>query len=454
VTLSGRLWLYGAAFPVLVLAAVLAVADGLYHYSLETSLDRALLAQAAVESVSLFDGPRNQPHLHMATSPLVDSVRPFAPQGVLFGPDGRQVMRYPPEPGEADEPLLLPRTPGAPPEVSTRERGGHPVRELTVSVASPDGAPYTLRLSASLAQLEASMLQFHLVAVGTVLVAALLLVAVQAWQGRRLRSRLHVLQAHLEAVRAQDLEQVLPEEAERDELSALREVLGAATLALRQTRAARERLLADAAHELRTPLTLMRTSLDLALRKERSSEELKAALRDTREEVVRLAALASRLLEAAAVEQAPLQRELVDLVPLLQPAVEAARPSAQERGVTLELDAPATLPARVHGASVRQALDNLLSNALKVAPHGSRVQVTLRALGGGARLSVSDEGPGIPPGEQEAVFEPFHRAPGAAPGTGLGLTIVRDIARKHGGRAWVEPTARGATVMFELAGDR
>jgi hypothetical protein len=96
VTLAIRLWLSGAALPLFVMAIVFLGADRMFHLALERSLDQALLAQAAVESVSLFDGPKREPHLHMASSPLVESVRPFAPEGVLFGPDGREVMRYPP----------------------------------------------------------------------------------------------------------------------------------------------------------------------------------------------------------------------------------------------------------------------------------------------------------------------------------------------------------------------
>ena len=84
--LATRFWLSGALLPALVLGGVLLGANRLFHLALERSLDQALLAQAAIESVSLFDGPDRRPHLHMATSPLIESVRPFAPRGVLIGP--------------------------------------------------------------------------------------------------------------------------------------------------------------------------------------------------------------------------------------------------------------------------------------------------------------------------------------------------------------------------------
>src|ERR1700712_4862814 len=118
--LSLRFWLYGALLPVLVTAAVLFGADHLFGLALARSLDQALLTQAAVESVSLFDGPGQKPHLHMATSPLVESVRAFAPEGVLFGPDGSEVMRYPPVVSARDaKEHSRPGVPGAPPALVT-----------------------------------------------------------------------------------------------------------------------------------------------------------------------------------------------------------------------------------------------------------------------------------------------------------------------------------------------
>ena len=155
-TLSTRLWLWGAVLPACVLGAVLFVADQVFHGALERSLDQALLAQAAIESVSLFDGPNNEPHLHMASSPLVDSVRPFAPEGILFGPDGEEVMRYPPPlEGEPVEHVSVTQV-GSTPLLSTVEHEGHRHRELVVGVKIPGGAQYALKISASLAPTDTS----------------------------------------------------------------------------------------------------------------------------------------------------------------------------------------------------------------------------------------------------------------------------------------------------------
>jgi signal transduction histidine kinase len=130
------------------------------------------------------------------------------------------------------------------------------------------------------------------------------------------------------------------------------------------------------------------------------------------------------------------------------------RPDAQERGLRISLDAPGPATIQGHADSLRQALDNLLSNAHKYAPKGTEVLVRVAREGSSWVLSVRDEGPGIPPAERAAVFEPFHRVPGSKPGAGLGLTIVHEVARLHGGRALISDIPRGAEVRIELpAGD-
>lgn len=442
-----RLWLWGAIVPATLLAVVLFVADTVFHAALERTLDQALLAQAAIESVSLFDGPRNEPHLHMASSPLVDSVRPFAPEGILFGPDGREVMRYPPplegEPEEQLQPTAVPATPS----LSTVDHEGHRHRALVVSVTSPAGTLYALKLSASLAQADASTKTFHLVALAATLATALLLVVVQGVQGRGLRRRLAALRAHLEAVHAGELERRLEPDVGRDEVSEVHQVLGEATERLQAVRDARERLLADAAHELRTPLSLMRTRLDLALRRERTPDELKTALAETRGEVVRLASLASRLLDTAAISRDEWSVEPVDVSQLVDEAVAVTRDAASARKVELRAVVAPGLTLRAHAIELRQVVDNLLSNALKFAPEGSEVVVRAEVKDGAFTLSVRDVGPGIPEAERETVFEPFHRVRGGPPGTGLGLAIVREVARRHGGRAFVAPTTPGAELV-------
>ncbi len=449
-TLTTRWWLFGALLPTGVVALALFAVDGLFHFALLRSMDQGLLAQAAVESVSLFDGPNQQPHLHMTSSPLVESVRPFAPEGTLFGPDGRAVVHYPPRPEGTDDERLSPGTVG-PPEISTEQVQLAPRRVLRVTVHAPDGRPYLLRLSASLEQLLEATETFHRVGLAIVALSVVLLLGLQTWQARRLSSRLLRLRRHLEAVQQGELDRAPPADPGTDEISQLREVLAAATRTLEQARATQERLVADAAHELRTPLTLMRTSLDLALRRERSPKELRDALKEVRDEVDRLTSLSTQLLDAAALKRGAQVRTPGDLGLLIRAAAAAVAGDAAERRVTLELQLPEAAPVAMHATSLRQALDNLLANALRHAPKDSVVTVALRREGEWWRSSVRDRGRGVPAAEREAVFEPFHRLPESGTGTGLGLTIVREVVARHGGRVtFVECAAPGAEVVLEL----
>ena len=455
--LATRIWVLGALVPSTALLGAVLVAGRYLEGELEGALDHALLSQAAIESVSLFDGPGGVPHMHIQDSPIGPQVRAFAPSGSLYGPDGALVVHYPPDSVPEGAPATLrPRTFGAPPDlVVRRTSAGERLRVLTVAVRSPRGEAHTLQMTGSLAQIDASVAAFR--KVGLVMVAGLAaaLVALQTVLARRLSRRVNLLTGHMAALREGDLEAAPPLDAGRDEIGDLSRVVAAATDRLRAARAEQERLIAEAAHELRTPLTLVRTTIDLALRRRRSPEELELALRETRDEVDRLAKLASRLLELAAARRGNWDRSPGDVAQVAREAAEAARADAEARGVLVSVVAAGPAPACFDRDGVRQALDNLLANAVRHSPAGGAVtvEVTAAAGAGGAplvRVTVSDQGPGIPPELRERVFEPFSRGQGVSGAAGLGLAIVRDVLLGHGGRAYVATTARGATVVLEL----
>ncbi|WP_426731388.1 ATP-binding protein [Myxococcus faecalis] len=458
-TLTRRLWLLGALVPALAMVVALGSAARLFRYDLERSLDRALLAQAAVESASLFDGPERKAHLHMTVSPLLEQVRPFAPHGYLHGPDGALVARYPPGlQVEESGSRRVPGTPGAPPQLVTRiGTDGVRWREVQVDVRSPQGAPYALRLSASLGQVDGSVGTYHRLALFLAVSLGLALLVVQTWQARKLARRLVAITRHLRRLREGDFSHAPVEDPARDEIGQLRAVLAEATERLRGAREAQERLIAGAAHELRTPLTLMRTSMDLALRRERSREELRVGLEEARREVDRLAVLAGNLLDLAVAGRGAWDRKQGDLSRLVAQAVEGARAEAERRGLLIRAEVSAPAEALFDAGSLRQAVDNVLSNAMKFSPAGSEIQVRLVREGERYQVRVADAGPGIPLAEHQAVFEPFHRLAGTAhtPGTGLGLSIVREVAEQHGGRAYVAPEPRrfGTEVVIELPRD-
>jgi two-component system, OmpR family, sensor kinase len=205
------------------------------------------------------------------------------------------------------------------------------------------------------------------------------------------------------------------------------------------------RFVAEASHELRTPLSLLKTELELALRRPRSLEELHAALASAAEETDRLVRLAEDLLVLARADEGELQlrSEAIDARELLG---EVARRFAAD-GRVIEVDAPPGLTVRGDRLRLEQAVGNLVDNALR---YGSgTVRLTARADDGGVTLSVADEGAGFPTAFLPHAFERFTRADvartrGAA---GLGLALVQAVARAHGGHAIAANVPSGGAVV-------
>jgi signal transduction histidine kinase len=444
VKLVPRIMLLGVVLPLAGLVGSVGIASTLFRRSLVQDVDRRLLAQAAVESVSLFDGPDGRPHVHMPKSELAAEVAAFAPATTLIAPDGHVVVTVPE--GRAFGPVPRETSAGRPRIEALDGRA----RTLTLGVRRPGEGIYTLRMVASLDPVAATMRSFYRSLGGTVVGIAGLLALVLYLQARGLARRVDDLIGFVPRIRRSES---LPERevAGDDELTALDAALTDAARFLYEQRQAQERFLANAAHQLRTPLAVLRTEIDLALRRPRDPGELRAALEMARRETDRLTSLARKLLDFESLRSLPLDLQDVDLRSVAREVVERQSAAAAQHGVTLVDAGSPSAPARCDPLLLAQALENLVDNSLRFAPAGSRVEVSVHGVGGGgARLLVSDEGVGIPEAERERVFEPFYR--GTAPGsqTGLGLAFVADVARKHGGRAVVLPSERGTTISIEL----
>ena len=446
--LSTRLWLLGALLPVVVMLVALVIAGQVFRAALESSLDRALLAQGAAESVSLFDRV-DGPHLHMAESPLLEEVRPFAPTGALFDSQGRLIAHFPPLP-HPDDSGAGPALDGPASELRTEGDGAGRFRVLLVRAKNDAGERYVLRLTASLEQVDESVRTFYLVALLVVLITGLILLAAQGVLGRRLAQRLGALSVHLQKMQKGQLDEAPAPDGAHDEIAALREVLASATEQLKTAREGQDRLLAEAAHELRTPLTVMRTTLDLALRRERTPAELREALSEARTEAERLARLATALLDRAAAQRG-WDRTVGDLSVVIDDAVEGMKSAAEDRGLWFDVSLERPASARFHAMALRQALDNVFGNALRFAPRGTAIEVRLARQAERWRLSVRDFGPGIAEAERERVFAPFHRLENTG-GAGLGLAIAREVLREHQGsiEALAPESGSGALLVIEL----
>ncbi|MBK9260005.1 MAG: HAMP domain-containing histidine kinase [Polyangiaceae bacterium] len=447
-----RLLVFGAALPALALLLAVVAAGLVFRANLHGALDRALLGQAAVESVSLFDGPEGKPHLHLGKSPLADNVRTFVPMVGLFRASGELVTHFP-EDGWIPDPPDVNASSATPRLFTQVVSDGRVMRTLTVAVKSPSGEQFVLSLESPLSEIDVTMRLYWQATLGLVAMAAALLFFVQWGQAGKMSRRIADMTAQLPELRGGALAWRLPPDPTGDEIADLRVALADAMERLRAARDAQERLIANAAHELRTPLGLMRTEMDLALRKERTADELREALAEARKEVVRLSELATRLLDLAALGKVTREVAAHDLVTLAREAVEACEAEAEARGVTIALALPTDAMAQLEAQTMRQAIDNVLSNAMTHAPAGSTIHVGIEGAGSVWRLSVRDEGPGVAAEDVERIFEPFYRGmkEKQGQGAGLGLSIVREIMRRHGGTAYVvEADGQGATFVLEV----
>ena len=257
---------------------------------------------------------------------------------------------------------------------------------------------------------------------------------------RRLTRRLERLQAGVESLGAGDLTARVSVEG-KDEVARLAESFNRAAARIEELVGAHKMLLANTSHELRTPLSRIRLGIELL--KETGDPKRKTELeRDIAEldGLIEQILLSSRLEAVRGVDT----REEVDLLALT--AEEAAR--YEECTVTGQ-------PVIVHGDRVllQRMMRNLLDN---VQRHGvAPIEIEVRADGAEAVVTVSDRGPGIGASEQERIFSPFYRSASskAASGTGLGLTLVRQIARQHGGDAvWAGTSARLSAIRVTISG--
>ncbi len=215
---------------------------------------------------------------------------------------------------------------------------------------------------------------------------------------------------------------------------------------------AKDEFLAIAAHELRSPLAAIKGYSDLLLRRELKNGTASRDLRGQRilnQQVNILVLLVDNLLDISRIDagRLMLQSEAVELVGLIESVLSQARTAAAHHTIMLEAAAPVT----VWGDSIRlrQIITNLVTNAVRYSPTNTRIWIRVSADSSNGYIGVDDEGPGIPPGERERLFERYYRVPGikrtgsSTEGLGLGLYLCREIVVLHNGRIWVEDAPTG-----------
>jgi signal transduction histidine kinase len=365
-------------------------------------------------------------------------VEVIARDGTLLAASGDLDERLPP--GAADEDVITVDLPD-----------GDEARLLERDV---DGV--TVRVAGSLDDLTDNTAALAGTLVVAVPVTSAVLAGIVWWAvGRALRP-VEDLRARVDAVSASHLDRRLPEPDRPQEIARLARTMNAMLARLQRSAEQQRRFVADASHELRSPLARMRAELEVDATHPEAADPGATAV-SVLAETVGVQRLVDDLLllarsDAGAVAAA--RRDPVDLDDVVGTVAGGLRRAGERR-----IDTTGVLPVQVPGdrAQLERLVGNLLDNAVRHAH--DRIVVTLTAVPpGGAELTVTDDGPGIPAGERERVFERFTRVDDArtagAGGAGLGLAIARDIAERHGGSLTLDTAEpAGARFVFAVPGD-
>jgi two-component system OmpR family sensor kinase len=441
-----------------ILIAVGAAATLLLRVILARQLDGTLLRLAEVEALS--GASASGPDFRFHEGVLLGGSRlppsELTRYAELWSAEGRSVVRsanlgerHLPLPSEA---MAAAKT--GVPGFATHDWEGTRYRTLVypLSVVGAAHGSHFLQVAAPLEPVNATMWRFG-VLTALLALAGTAAAFAGAWMFARLATRpAQEIAAQAEAVEAGTLSARITAHAEVTEYRRLVAVLNAMLDRLDRAFQAQRRFVADASHELRSPLTVLKGDIDVALRRERTPEEYRAALESGREEVDRMAALADNLLTLARADAGMPADSMrpVDLAPIVSRVVERVARAAADAQVSVAVEA-APVVVRGDGPLLERALGNLVENAIRYSPPGSRVAVRCGVRDAAAVLEVEDAGPGIDAEHVAHVFDRFYRADPArsrGAGAGLGLPIARAIAEAHGGRLELVRARPGA--LFRL----
>ncbi len=288
---------------------------------------------------------------------------------------------------------------------------------VAVPVASGRAVHGAVRITYPTSTLDARILRYWLLlaAVAGVVLTAAAIVGVRL--AHALVRPVRALERVAASVGSGDLAARAAEDAGPSEVRSLARVFNATVGTLGRLLQSQDEFVADASHELRTPLTALRLRLE--------NGDVDGALAET----LRLSDLVDGLLALARADSQAESGETTDLVTVARDRIDAWLVVASEHGVALELDADGATLARVSVARLSQVLDNLLANALAVAPEGSIVTVSVSPT----EVRVRDAGPGMTPEQRARAFDRFWRVGSGAGGSGLGLAIVKRLVEAEGG---------------------
>jgi two-component system sensor histidine kinase MprB len=436
-SIKARLVLASALAVALAVVAASAVTYVLVRDELRGQVDEALRARAATTRLRIVQDPESGRRFLDIPPPLLGGAAGYmqivAPTGATIRPFRAElelpVTEHDRAAARGEEGAFF----------SDAEVSGTHVRVLTV----PLEGGYALQIARPLDEVDTAMARirnwlFLIASLGVVTAAVLGLVV-----ARTVLTPVRRLTRTAEDVtETRDLSRRI-EVTGRDELSRLASTFNTMLAALEDSSRAQRQLVSDASHELRTPLTSLRTNIEVLARDERMPpDERERLLVDVTEQLIEMTELVAELVELARGDREPAEPEDVRLDLVVASAIDRA--ARNRPGVSFQ---PVLEESVVRGvpATIERAVSNLLDNAAKWSPPGGEVEVAVHA----GEVSVRDHGPGIDAADAPFVFDRFYRAANARgmPGSGLGLSIVRQVAESHGGSVTAEAAEGGGTRM-------
>lgn len=427
----------GIAVALASIAAYVTVSHELRSHLDNTLIERAQGAARTPLIAGLADRPEQRDIVQQVLLGIASDVRL-----AIIGSNGGPLARESGMPRLGQPESAVARG-AADQSIRTVHANGIAYRVAAVQIGPGEALVLAQSLTVTNNELGKMALVMTIVGIGGIVVAALAGLGI-AREGLRPVERLTAATEHI--ARTDDLTPIPVRGS--DELARLTSSFNAMLGALAQSRDRQRQLIADAGHELRTPLTSLRTNFDLLAQSTTDTgsalapQDRNELMADVRAQLEELSALVGDLVELARSDNTPGAIEPLDLADVLDHALQRARRRAP--GLTFDVTAE-PWPVLGDATSLERAVMNLLDNAAKWSPPGGTVTVTLHE----GILQVGDEGPGIAEADMPHVFERFYRATDARglPGSGLGLSIVRQAAERHGGFVSVGRSRSGGALL-------
>jgi two-component system, OmpR family, sensor kinase len=451
-SIRGRLTLWYTAVLSLALAATLAAFYLLHSRRLRSQFDAELFRAGSLVARLMAIELDEAPALPEAARDALEDIEMPGRSLAVFDAEGRLLAGGWPDgkvgrATELEAEGRLAATVSTPSGAERRYQGRHRHGETIFQVG----------VTESLAALDRDLSGVRQALLGSFVFALVLAAGGGYWISRAALRPVALLAGQAEGITDRTPGRRLVPPHPEDELGALARAFNDLLARLEAALAQQRQFMADASHELRTPVSVARTAIEVTLgRGGRPAHEYQESLGIVAEQMRRLTRIVDDMftLARADADGLPLARAPLYLDELVADCVKEARLLADAKGVGLEWGGPDDVEVDADEPRLRQALMNVLDNAIRHTLAGGKVSVTVECRPEAVSVAVSDGGPGIPAGDEERVFERFvrlHPSRQEGEGAGLGLPIARSIVEAHGGTLVLERTdASGSRFVVRL----